>query len=116
MSRFSCLPSTCFPAVRALLINSQFSGNNVPVVFNGYSGNLPPGLVAGKTYYMRNFNAPGTAFSLAEDQDGPLMKGIGPFQTSIPATTDAFSGCAIQQGSAVNPANFNLDGTIKIPR
>jgi hypothetical protein len=63
---------------------------------------------------MRNYQ--GSSFSIAGEENGPILDGIGPFQATVPVTTSAFSGCPAQQGSANTPANFNRDGTIKIPR
>jgi hypothetical protein len=63
---------------------------------------------------MRDYQV--SSFSIAGEENGPILDGIGPFQATIPATCSAFSGCPAQQGSANTPANFNRDGTIKIPR
>ena len=109
-SLFSCAPAPCFPALQSTLSKN----NNIPISFNGYSGNLPPGLAEGQPYYMRIYA--GTSFAIAGQQDGPLLNGIGPFAGGFPATTSSFSNCPVQGGSPFNPSNFNRDGTIKIPR
>jgi hypothetical protein len=108
--------------------------NNYPITFA--SGSALPSTSAGaldssKTYYVRNFgfgmpspspspspSPGGPTFGIAADTSGnPLIfTGIAPSNT-ITATFPSLGSCASQQNvqpaSATNPANMNLDGTLK---
>jgi hypothetical protein len=89
--------------------------NNAPITL---AGNLPGGVDASKTYYIRNLDLSTLTFNVATDTTSvPLAKFTSTPTNSITVTFPNLGSCASQQNvmpaSGNNPANINADGTLK---
>jgi hypothetical protein len=88
--------------------NSATSYNNFPITFSVVSGDMPVGVTAGKTYYLRNFNRGGgfgpPSFQIAAEQDQAPIATFGSDATNvITATFSPLGSCASQEN--VQPAS-----------